>query len=489
MTANSETTAMCAPGTGVTVRMYNTGFGDCFLLAFPGRDDKPFYMMIDCGVHGQYSGGSERIKKVVQEIKKATGGHLDLITVTHEHSDHVSGFELAKDTFGEMEVERSWLAWTEDPDNEQARRLDRKKSLMLKGITAARKSLSADGQKAAVKKLDGMIGFYRAFRVSTRKSRDRVVEYTKIKPPRYLDPKKVPEELPGVNGVRVFVLGPPKDEEYLFRARPSKKQGEVYHEDSHGFRLRGEDALAAALSVAANPAHAGGELERSQPFAGNHRISIEQVKVNPTDFAAFFTDHYGFDLEAEDAWRRIDMDWQGAADSLALHLDSATNNTSLVLAIELERSKKVLLFTGDAQVGNWLSWHEGRWSDQNGLAEGEVITAEDLLRRTVLYKVGHHGSHNATLQAKGLEMMTDPGLTAMVPVDQSWAEARKPYPWKMPFTPMYEDLEVRTKGRILRTDIGIANEQAWNGIHKKPKVVNGEDGSVLYVELEIADEN
>ena len=32
------------------------------------------------------------------------------ILVTHEHSDHVSGFELAKDTFGEMEVERSWLA-------------------------------------------------------------------------------------------------------------------------------------------------------------------------------------------------------------------------------------------------------------------------------------------------------------------------------------------------------------------------------------------
>ncbi len=55
---------------------------------------------------------------------------------------------------------------------------------------------------------------------------------------------------------------------------------------------------------------------------------------------------------------------------------------------------------------------------------------------------------------------------------------------------MYEDLEARTKGRILcGTDSGIATEQAWSGNHKKPKVVNDEDGSVLYVELEILDEN
>ena len=47
------------------------------------------------------------------------------------------------------------------------------------------------------------------------------------------------------------------------------------------------------------------------------------------------------------------------AGRLALQLDSDTNNTSLVLAIELIASGRVLLFPGDAQVGNWLSWHEG----------------------------------------------------------------------------------------------------------------------------------
>ena len=43
---------------------------------------------------------------------------------------------------------------------------------------------------------------------------------------------------------------------------------------------------------------------------------------------------------------------------LALKLDSDTNNTSLVTGFQLEESNKVLLFPGDAQVGNWLSWED-----------------------------------------------------------------------------------------------------------------------------------
>lgn len=170
----------------------------------------------------------------------------------------------------------------------------------------------------------------------------------------------------------------------------------------------------------------------------------------------FFGQHYygsGGDHPGA-SWRRIDTDWLQSAEHLALKLDSATNNTSLVLAIELVDSGKVLLFPGDAQVGNWLSWHEGGWTDRNGLASGQTVTAEDLLRRTVLYKVGHHGSHNATLRELGLEMMDSDELVAMIPVYEDWAHARRPYQWKMPFRPMYLELLRRTEGRILRTDTG-----------------------------------
>ena len=45
------------------------------------------------------------------------------------------------------------------------------------------------------------------------------------------------------------------------------------------------------------------------------------------------------------------------------------------------------------------------------------MTGPDLLACTIFYKVGHHGSHNATLKAKGLEMMKSL-KTAAIPVDQ-----------------------------------------------------------------------
>ena len=62
-------------------------------------------------------------------------------------------------------------------------------------------------------------------------------------------------------------------------------------------------------------------------------------------------------------------------------LDSFLNNTSLILLFEV-RGKK-LLFPGDAQLENW------QWAlSQNGIKE--------LLHDVDVYKVGHHGSRNAT---------------------------------------------------------------------------------------------
>jgi len=82
---------MQAPETGVTVRMYRTGFGDCFLLAFRGNDGAPVYMLIDCGVHSQYEGGGDRIREIVDHIRDSTEGRLDVVAITHEHADHISG--------------------------------------------------------------------------------------------------------------------------------------------------------------------------------------------------------------------------------------------------------------------------------------------------------------------------------------------------------------------------------------------------------------
>ena len=134
-----------------------------------------------------------------------------------------------------------------------------------------------------------------------------------------------------------------------------------------------------------------------------------------------------------------------------MQLDSDTNNTSLVLAFELVDSGQVLLFPADAQVGNWLSWEGIEWTlEENG--KSRKVTSADLLARTVFYKIGHHGSHNATLREKGLELMTNGNLVAMLPLDRNTAKKME---WNMPFPSLYERLHERCKGRILDLELGM----------------------------------
>jgi len=472
------------------IRMYRPGFGDCFLLSFPKQEGGCFQMLIDCGVHGQYRGGADRMREVVKKLRQHTDGHLDVVAVTHEHADHVSGFYKGREDFEKMTLGEVWFAWTEDPENEFARRLDRHRFRMLEALRGAERRLRANANPAA-ENLRELLGFFEVeegdFGVSTRDARNAIRDRVPKERRRYLEPKKKVLTLPGVEGVRIFVLGPPVDEKLLEAADPTGEEGEVYEGEGHELRLASGELLgvgAAGKRLAFNTVD-DSRAEAGQPFAGDHRIPFEQVRARP-DLHPFFHEHYGFGEDDAQAWRRVDAYWQDPSESLALKLDSATNNTSLVLAIELWPKGPVLLFPGDAQVGNWKSWHEGSWSgEEDGLEAGEEITAKDLLERTVLYKVGHHGSHNATLRDQGLRMMTSPDLTAMIPVDEEWARSRRPHAWKMPFDPLYEDLLERTRGRILRTDTGLierpedTSKKLWKAFEKRIAV---ED---FWIDLEI----
>ena len=156
------------------------------------------------------------------------------------------------------------------------------------------------------------------------------------------------------------------------------------------------------------------------------------------------------------SWRRVDHDWLGFGGALALALDSDTNNTSLVLAFELTPGGDVLLFPGDAQVGNWLSWELLEWHVKDG-ATTRTVKSENLLERTVLYKVGHHASHNATLREKGLELMASGELVAMIPVNRVTA---KKMDWLMPFPPLHDRLVEKTHGRVMDAELGLDEAKA-----------------------------
>lgn len=412
------------PSGSVRVRMYRQGFGDCFLVSLPrGRGRRDLRIMIDCGVLFGTEGAEATMQAVVRDIAAATKGTVDVLVVTHEHWDHLSGFLQAAEAMDAIRFGEVWMSWAEDPDDPQAKRLEQEQAAAVAPLrlAAARLGLAAGAEASP---LPGLVGFLGAAGRSTREAMQAARARAAGGSPRYLEPGDPPIALAGT-GSRVYVLGPPRQRKFLLRSRPSRTAPETYEFAARGFPL---DEVAACLAGTAG-----------QPFAPHWSIPLEVASGMP-----FF--RRVFD-SPDESWRGISQAWLDGLTELALKLDEHTNNSSLVLAIELA-NRDVLLFAADAQVGNWLSWQDLRWQ-----VEGNEVTGPDLLARTVLYKVGHHGSHNATLREKGLETMRKL-RTALMPVDE--AAARRQGWDAIPLASLAARLDQVTGGRVLRSDAGRA---------------------------------
>jgi hypothetical protein len=452
---------MNAPESGVTVRLYNPGFGDCMLLAFRGIDGHPRYVLIDCGVHHSYTGGEEQAALVAEDIGRASGGHLHLVVATHEHTDHLYGFKHGRVHFDAIEIDDLWLAWTEDPTDEVAKALEDRYRRRVRALAAVVHQLgSKDRLSNAIQRV---LAFEPPEALAADGGKSAQLAYlrgrskTKLeRPENYRRPGEPPLTLPGVEGVRIYVLGPPRSLEWM---KKLTKESEMYPELA---AMEESDAFAAAAMAASGAETLDGEERRrfwgTRPFESSYVIPADAARAHP-EYGRFFRNGYGFSNRRGHgpAWRRIETDWLAAGEQLALDINNKINNTSLVLAIELADTPpgKVLLFAADAQVGNWLSWHELSWPGAE--PDDTPITAEDLLRRTVLYKVGHHGSRNATMRAHGLELMDSPDLVAVLPVDEDWARGTQK--WEHPAEKLLTRLRQRTRGRVLRSDaIPAGNE-------------------------------
>ncbi len=401
----------------VTVRMYRLGLGDCFLLTFPtGDSNRPFHMLVDCGVVNRHK--AERrghacpsLAQVVQDISSETGGIIDVLVVTHEHEDHIIGFDKpeTRPILRDLTIKQLWLAWTEDPDDADAKRLQAELHKANQGLQAA---LSRANARAA-QHISGMLDLFGADR--TKQAMDAVRALLKQGTPCYLDPSKLdkPLALADVPGVRIYVLGPPREEKRIRKMEPGKGQ-DYLAQAAGGPALTPTRAfLMAAYSAEPRtlPDQDKELFELSFPFDRHLRIPRSEAEGDE-----FFQSHY---YRVSD-WRRIDHDWLGTGEELSLDLGTYTNNTSLALAIELTNSGQVLVLAADAQVGNWMSWRTS-WKVVNDGVE-ETVELEQLLKRAVLYKVGHHGSHNASYKPY-VDLMTSPSLVSMIPFDQVDAEA------------------------------------------------------------------
>jgi hypothetical protein len=114
------------------------------------------------------------------------------------------------------------------------------------------------------------------------------------------------------------------------------------------------------------------------------------------------------------------------------------------------KTGEVLLFVGDAQVGNWQSWERVKFKVPG---REEPLPAYDLLGNTVFYKVGHHCSHNATLRKGGLELMNREDLVAFIPLDQATAKNQGTKGWEMPAPPLFKALKKKTAERVVISDV------------------------------------
>lgn len=467
----------------LVVRHYCQGIGDSHLLRFEKNDGTSFFMLIDCGLHTSVSGATATMDRVVADIAGATDGHLDVLVVTHEHWDHVSAFLTAADAFKNLRIDDVWMGWTENGADPAVRDLDKFKSLAANVTGEVATSLAGAnwGVAAAVHQgISSLSGFQFSLKGErVRKARDAAKDLARDDL-RYLDPTTKPFALPGVPGIRVYVLGPPRDETLL---RLTTRQSEMY-QLSLARGLNMGQALSAAPSIGGQSGvvdvYAPFDFEEGQPF--DRMLMTGEGTPPPEGVGDFLKQHYLAPDSAgrDQKWRRIDDDWMYAAADLALQFDSRTNNTSLVLAFEFVDTGRVALFAADAQVGNWLSWQDLAWT-----IGGETITGPDLLSRVVYLKVAHHGSENATLEAKGLELMESPDLAAFIPVNED--DAKKVGWGRMPFGRIRDRLLEKTSARVIRSD------DTWIADGKPPskRLVSGSIVSLshepdLYVEIGVA---
>jgi beta-lactamase superfamily II metal-dependent hydrolase len=476
------------------VRMYRLNeLGDCFLLTFTAGQATS-NLLIDCGSFRNGQDSIKRLKEIVtQGIQADLGGKaLDVVVGTHQHNDHVSGFVHCEKEFRKIGVDQVWLSWLDDPKDKKARRIGDDYNNLTKHLAAARDTLASRLPKGAAGKkdphpaahafgvLDDVLGFYGATATGTPPDLPakgyKILKEIGKKSPLYLKPGQT-LNMPGLpdDSVRIHVLGPPRTShteekgDPLFRKNPRK--GESY---DHALAAAKLHALRFMTAVNNKKDVELDRLEEHYPFKHSYKRTTAGKKSALAETMRLYAQRHS-------QWRKIDDDWMQQSEALALWIDSFTNNSSLVLAIELVKSRKVLLFAADAQTGNWASWKSVKWED------GKVST-DDLLSRTILYKVGHHASHNATL-VEAFEKVNSPDLIALIPVHKKDPNITKKGGWKMPAKNLFKKLVTSTSNRVLQMDnvhTAACDPQkepaksAWKKVGIQPKV------TPLAIEVEIS---
>jgi len=371
----------------IRVRMYRVGFGDCFLVTVP-EGSKKKHILIDCGVHAQSK--FKGIAEAVQAMKKETDGELAVVVATHAHADHISGFGTEADTFQEFNVGQVWMPWLEDLSNPEAKKLHTKTAALAGLLHAHLKMAGADADSLIAGIAMNALGANGRSPVGNNAKALELLRggFGDKKRTKYLKAGDELQDAGGIKGLTVRVLAPSNDSTFLSRMNPPEAQ-------LYGLDANGEPVIEDLLPFHDRWTAPGGPLDDK--------------------FVQQLHDEVAMPLEA-----------------LALSVDNYLNNTSLCLLLQYKGKK--LLFPGDAQWGNWQSW-QADW--------------DEILGDISFYKVGHHGSHNATPH-EALGKMTSKSVAAMASTDTVTSFNRGKFP--VPYTKLVTAVKKQVGNRYVQSD-------------------------------------
>ena len=385
------------PASSVTVRMYNVGFGDAFLITVK-QDDKAWRMLVDCGVHSQ---GKARplldvVRAIIADLTEAaapgTPPTLDVVVATHHHADHITGF--AYDDWDKVHVGEVWVSFVEDGSDEDAIKLKN-------GLAHAAQSLHTLIGRASTAPHDEtrtqtlwLAGTLAVNSLGNEDAMDRLLgrngkHFLNVPKVRYLPDKysqlnDIRTPLPGAS---VHVLGPSRDPDQLKRMDPPTSAR----------------WLAMQQALDAEPASDSVDRPAAPLFDETYSVTSDQV-----------SHEIGTELASTLATLNLQalIDEAGELLAAASILERSVNNTSIFFVLDVNGTR--LVFVGDSQQGAW----------EHVLQDP---AARALVSDPAFYKIGHHGSHNATPRDYVTNVIGNQEKYAMLPYGkvEQWGDIPK----------------------------------------------------------------
>jgi len=340
----------------LTINTYNVGFGDCFLLTFKYATRKR-HILIDFGSQRRpVNPKPNHMVKVARQIATDCNNKLDVVVATHRHQDHISGFAPNKnknapgDIIAKLKPEIVVQPWTEHPRAPRDAKIAPTRALrqahvrMLEKLHAVAATIPAQlkGLRGIDRATRARLGFLGQNNIKNKSAVTNLLKMARPDKGRYVHCGSASGFAHLLPGVKVHVLGPPT----LVQTETIKNQ--VHDQPEEFWHL--QSAAASDDDEPGSPLFPDARSGGSPPSTRWFTARLNQIR-------------------AEELLQIVRI------------LDDAMNNTSVILLFEC--GSKSFLFSGDAQWENWAF----ALSDEK---------YRKLLRKVDLYKVGHHGSLNAT---------------------------------------------------------------------------------------------